>query len=252
MLSWDGSYLGEYPASAIVQKWYMGGVLYYGIVLRDEFIYVTIHRVKDLFPLIVNDLKEVFNLPRRPLHHIKFSGNMYILYPVPITSEGNLIWELPLNQLPHNHSLRSDPQFQKIVRKLFIFCDILSLPDTNETNIIIQRNQIPINNNETRSTIMKETIRDFHILPASVINRWFDEDIFMEDILCEMLHYQKNSEEYKNIRSLKSGTQRNIQSLNYESFLFDLRSRIESIIRKYDSNYIWYINFIIERICRYI
>lgn len=244
MLPWDGSYLGEYPTSAILQKWYMGGVLYYGILLNgDEFIYVTVHRVKDLFPLIVNDLKEVFDLPRRPLHHITFCGSIYILYPVPVTSDGQLVWEVPLNQLPNNHSLRSDPDFEDRVRKLFVFCELLSLPDSDETNIIIQSDYVPVNNNETKTTIVKELVRDFNILPASVIKRWFNEDIFIEYIVRDMLHYQKdkNPDDTSNSRSN-----------NFGVLLFDLRSRIETIIRKYDTNYIWYSNFIVDRVSRYI
>jgi hypothetical protein len=234
MLSWDGSFLGEYPLDAIVQRWYMNGVLYYGIALKDEFIYVTVHRVKDLFPLIVNDLKAVFDLPRRALHYIKFSGSIYILYPVPMTPEGDLIWEVPLNQISINHQLRSDPEFQDMVRKLFVFCDLLSLPDSDETNIIIQANQIPINNNETRTTIIKETLRDFNILPASVIKLWFaDENIFIERIVCDMLHYQ-------------------ITNNSFEILMFDLRAQIETIIRKYDRNYIWYTNFVADRVSRSI
>lgn len=235
---WDGSYLGEYPLSVIIQKWYMSGVLYYGIVLGGEFVYVTVHRVKDTFPLIVNELKGVFGLPMRRVHYVTFSGSIYVLYPVPVTSDGQLVWEVPLSQLPSNHGLRLDPDFQDSVRKLFVFCDLLSLPDSDETNIIIQSDQVPVNNNETKTTISKELVRDFNILPASVIKRWFDEpreDIFIEHIVRDMLHYQPS----------KSANE-------FEILLFDLRTRIESIIRKYDSNYVWYTNFIVDRVSRYI
>lgn len=237
MLKWDGSFLGEYPSSVILQKWYIGNVLYYGMILGNEFVYATVHRVKDTFALIVNDLKEVFGLSKRALHYITFSGSMYILYPVPMTSNGTLIWEVSLNQLPLNHSLRSNNDFKDEVRKLFVFCDLLSLSGSDETNIIIQSNLIAINNNDTKTTISKELVRDFSILSSSVIKRWFDENIFIEYIVRDMINYHKQY----------SG-----DSNEFEFMMFNLRSRIENIIQKYDGNYIWYTNFVMDRVSRYI
>jgi hypothetical protein len=114
----------------------------------------------------------------------------------------------------------------------------VALPDSDETHIIIQSNAVPINNNETRTTISKDTIRDFNILPASVIKRWFDDindPIVIESMVADMLNYEPSK-----------------SSNEFEILLFDLRRRIDTIIRKYDPNYVWYTNFIMDRVSRYI
>jgi len=268
MLPWDGSHLGNHPETRIMYEWRIEGTIYKSISLADGWsetfpggiIYCTTICVKDLFPCIVEDIKKLFDIPRRGIHRIIINGCEYILYYVPISTHGEIIWETPLNRLDNKHPLRVDPKFRREVQKVIAFCDILALCGTGESTIRIRpgadHQYIPITINEKTTSIMKNADYDYSILSKTLFSKWFGEKTCISDVVKEMVHYHSNHD----LARLEYSPERNIPitqsslgiSDNLTVLSVEMRGKIDNIIRKYDGNYIWYSNFIVDRMSRYL
>jgi len=251
-LQWDGSHLGSYW-KAITHKWTLEGIHYYGITLpigwSTEFpsgiIYCIAMKARDLFPCIVEDIKVIFGLPRCGIHRINIDHQEYIIYYVPISTSEAVIWETPLNRLDTKHGLRRNPEFRREVQKIIVFCDILALGRTGEPAIRIRLGSngayIPISMNETNTTITRAVDYDYSIVTKTLFSKWFGEETYMSDIVKEMVHYHVTPNTIKGIDPNNLGT-----------ISADIRNKVESVIKRYDANYIWYSNFIVDRMSRYL
>lgn len=243
-LKWDGSHLGSYW-KAITGKWTLDGIQYYRITLpagwseeyQSGIIYCLAIKAKDLFPCIVEEIKDIFGIPRCGIHRINIDYQEYFIYYVPISIDGNIIWETPLNRIDVKHPLRKNPEFRKNVQKIIMFSDILALGRTGEPAIKIRLGnngvRLPISTNETNTTIVNQTDYDYSIMSKTLFLRWFGEETCMSNIVKEMVNY---TEKVNNLAVLTA----------------EIRSKVEEVIRRYDSNYIWYSNFILDRMSRYL
>ena len=204
-------------------------------------IYCNLDPAKSLFPCIVEDIKEVFKIPRRGLFRININNIEYILYYVPISIKQEVIWETPLHKIPLKHPLRSNPRFKHDIRRIFIFCDILSLMRTSESTIRIRpgvdETFVPINVNEMGTTITKGDVYDYSVLTKMLFSRWFGEEISVNSVVKEMV---------EDITGIKYTCE------NLAQIAWEIRSRIDIIIRKYDRNLVWYSNFILDRLSRHL
>lgn len=256
-LKWDGSYLGSY-ISAFTHQWSVEGIKYYGITLPQGWseeipggiIYCTATCTKDVFPCIVEDIKSIFGLPRRGIHRITIDNREYLIYYVPISIKGQVIWETPLNRLDSKHVLRQDPIFRKEVQKIIAFCDILALSSTGEPSIRIRPGSngkfIPISVNESTTTISKGADYDYSILTKTLFSKWFGEEISISNIVKEMVNYKSA---YGPIKiPLIKGTESN----ELVVISSEMRNKVDEVIKKYDTNYIWYSYFIIDRMSRHL
>ena len=260
MLKWDGSHLGSYRG-VLTHIWMMDGIKYHGITLPDYnngIIYCTAVCTKDVFPCIVEDIKDIFGLTRRGIHRITIDNKEYILYYVPISSKGQVFWETPLNRLDSKHILRRNLEFKKEVRKIIAFCDILALSSTGEPSIRIRHGSegkyIPISVNESATTIVKFSTGsdyDYSILSKTLFSKWFGEEIsinhVVKDIItsCTLAWASPTS----NVPMIINP---DINANNLVIISSEIRNRIDEIIRKYDSSYIWYSYFIIDRMSRHL
>lgn len=257
-LQWNGDYLGEY-SGIITTKWTLKKIKYCGITLpqgwsKDNLlpggiIYCIFSRSKNMFPYIVEDIKTVFEINRRGIHRITIDKKEYILYYIPITLRGEVIWETPLNKIDSNHGLRKDDKFKVDVRRLVAFCDILALSNTAEYNIHIRpgtnESFIPINVNECSTTISRETEYDYSILTKSLFYTWFGEHISIGDVVKDIIYDQSLNNSF--------GIQiSQIDPDNIAIISAALRTKIDEIIKRWDANYIWYSSFIIDRMCRHL
>lgn len=245
-LKWDGSHLGSY-IGVITHKWVLEGIRYYGITLPVEWsdtvpsgiIYCIAIRSKNLFPCIVEDIKEVFGIPRCGIHRINVDMQEYVIYYVPISTSGKPVWETPLNRLDSKHILRKDQTFKRKVQKIIAFCDILSLYGTGEPSIRIRpgvnNTYYPISMNENITTIAKASDYDYSIVSKTLFLKWFGEETCIGDVVIELVNYQKDS------------TERTLAVICSE-----IRNRVDEIIKKYDPTYMWYSNFIVDRMSRYL
>jgi len=259
-LLWDGSHLGSHPGTRITYQWEVQGTMYTGIYLPEGWsetlpagsIYCVALYTKDLFPCIVDDIKKLFDIPRRGNHRITMSDREYIIYYVPISVRGEVIWETPLNRLDAKHALRSNPTFRRDVQRVIAFCDILALCGTGEPSIRIrpgvEGQYIPISINEKTTAILKGSDYDYSIISKTLFSKWFGEYTSINDVVKEMVHYQSGRHQ-ANVPMAQSpvGDFDNLVIISV-----GMRSKIDDIIRRYDGNYIWYSNFIVDRMSRHL
>lgn len=281
LLKWDGSHVGSY-IGAFTHQWSVEGIRYYGITLPQGWsehnnleeiaaldnkqativtespipggtIYCTATCTKDVFPCIVEDIKSIFGLPRRGIHRITIDNRDYLIYYVPISIKGQVIWETPLNRLDSKHVLRQDPVFRKEVQKIIAFCDILALSSTGEPSIRIRPGSngkfIPISVNESTTTITKGLAQaeyDYSILTKTLFSKWFGEEISISNIVKEMVNYKSLYGPIK-IPIIKGTESNDLVIISSQ-----MRSKVDEVIKKYDTNYIWYSYFIIDRMSRNI
>lgn len=213
-------------------------------------IYCTAQCTQDVFPCIVEDIKSIFGIPRRGVHRITIDRREYIIYYVPISMKGEVVWETPLSRLDSKHPLRKNAKFRKNVQRTIAFCDILSLSSTGEPAIRIRPGvdgeYIPISVNELNTSIMKGDTYDFSILTKTLFSKWFGEETSISDIVKEMMHYQII---HTKIPTIHTGTE---STDNLVLISTDIRNKINNVIKQYDRNYIWYSNFIVDRMSRHL
>jgi len=239
LLPWDSSYLDtdvRFTNAVIEQKWRCQGIEYSTIRVPAGLIYCIARAPRDNFPLMVEEMKTIFGVPKCGTHRIRIKGRHYLLYQVNISNDGRVIQETALHKLDRYHPLRSDPQFRRNVQRLLIFCEILSLTSTGEPNIRIRiasdGSYIPVATNEFDTTLNKEQGHDFNILKKGLFLSWFGEQTNMSDVAREMV----------NCRSVNDIT----------SICHDIRNRVSAIIGNYNSNYTWFASFICDRLSRYL
>lgn len=259
-LPWDGSHLGSHQGTRIAYQWELQGTMYTNIYLEEGWseklpagnVYCIAIYSKDLFPCIVEDIKKLFDIPKRGIHRITISNQEYILYYVPMSEKGELIWETPLNRLDVKHPLRSNPTFRRDVQRVIAFCDILALCGTGEPSIRIRPGVggqfVPISTNDKMTAILKDTGYDYSILSKTLFSRWFGENTSIDDVVKEMVHYQ--SERYQSNVPMAQSPGGDFDNLTIISV--GMRNKINEIIHHYDNNYIWYSNFIVDRMSRHL
>lgn len=287
-LKWDGSHIGSYW-KAITGKWTLEGIHYYRITLpigwSKEFpsgiIYCLAIKAKDLFPCIVEDIKDIFGIPRCGIHRINIDYQEYFIYYVPISTDNSLIWETPLNRLNSKHELRRDPEFRKEVQKIIMFSEILALEKTGEPSIRIRLGKnglrLPISMNESTTTITKALDYDYSIMSKTLFLKWFGEETSMSDTLKEMINGMSEPQPQfltnhqpdglpkfqvdipfgispRGTRDFLTipGAVKEINQNNLGIITAQIRSKIDTVIKRYDVNYIWYSNFILDRLSRYL
>lgn len=245
-LPWDGSHLGSYT-DAITERCVREGTTYYIISLPEGWnvnegerqlapgvIYCTAMCTKNVFACIVEELKPLFGLARRGIHRITIDNKEYILYYIPITVDGELIWETPLSRLDLKHPMRVDPLFRFEIQKIIAFCDLLALTNTNESYIIIRpgtnTSYVPINSNENNTSIIRQPQNDFSIISKVLFIRWFGEDTPLDSVVKDMVGY-----------SIKD---------NLTVAATKLRDQMNQVITKYDRALLWYGQFIFNRLSR--
>lgn len=241
-LRWDGEDLGSNQGIKILDEIKYRDTKYTRIYMPEGWsekigkgiICCVKVKVKDLFPCIVEEIKRVFGVTRRGTHRITIKAKEYIIYYVPISTEGDIIWEMPIRNLDKQH----ENNFRREVQKIIVFCEILALCGTSESKIKvryeIEGKYTMINVNGEKTSITKEVNYDYSIITKNLLSKWFGDDYTIREVLVEMI--KETGENTSNIGLLSTR----------------LRSKIDKIIMSYDRIYIWYSYFIIERVSRYL
>lgn len=236
-LRWDGSFLGTYPLSAVLVRWTLEDSTYYGIQLKEGILYTIAHRNKNILPCIVDELRPIFGLDRRGLHRIILGHDEYIIYYVPISGNNELIWETSLNRLNNKHHIKRDPEFRKSVQKVLAFCDLLLLMNTAETKIKLRPEKngglTPINFNDITNSVQRGN--SYSVIPGPLYNKWFGEETTIPDIILEMIGETHQSKQD-----------------NVGFITTDFTNKVQNVVTKYGDEYIWYVNFVIERLSKHL
>ena len=107
---------------------------------------------------------------------------------------------------------------------------------------------VPISTNDKMTAILKDTGYDYSILSKTLFSRWFGENTSIDDVVKEMVHYQ--SERYQSNVPMAQSPGGDFDNLTIISV--GMRNKINEIIHHYDNNYIWYSNFIVDRMSRHL
>ena len=93
---------------------------------------------------------------------------------------------------------------------------------------------IPISDNINSTSLSKSDSTGGIIITKILYDHWFKNHDMFIDTLALMLPIYIIGTEDSNI------------------YMADLRDKLEKIIRKHDSSYVWYVSFILERLCRHL
>ena len=245
-LPWNGSYLGAYTKDVILSKWIIEQTNYYSLILdynnETGIAYGMMSKLKNNFPLIVEDIKHIFGLQARGIHTLKIQNVMYILYYVPFDNN-TLLWETPLYKITINNDLMTQPLFLEHVRKMWIFCDILALKETKESSLRVRKYNYIIHTNDICTLLESESV-DYSILPKTIFNKWFGEHVSMNAVMNSMItNFSKENLLFSSLE--ERSTFKTLAEITN-----NIRTAVEAIILKHDKQYVWYIKFIIERISK--
>jgi hypothetical protein len=227
MMKWDGSHLGSYE-NIIKNEWKDEGIKYYELEILDNNIVCTGYILKNMLPCIVEDIKKIFGIYSRGFHLITINKKLYIIY--------KKCDDMSLKVIDNDNRLLND--IKSKIQKVILFSDIMYLESLNKSALIIRKlENIYVSTNINTKCIKEVTNHDGTTIPKLLFNRWFDEKTPFSKYIKEMISY--NKEKCEEDDRLCYNTSK-------------LRTKIDTIINKYDKNYIWYTDIILTRVIWYI
>lgn len=245
-LKWRGEMLPPISSDHIVKHWAIERVNYYGIVIpwRRKFgmVYAIGIRATDNFPCIIEELKSIFGLQLRGIARILVSQVSYLLYYLPISTQGQIIWEPSLRQYVKDRKVTTFPvdETTMAIRRIIVFSDLLALRKISESMIRLRPTvdqKIVFVSHNTASKSMTDTPIDTYqptsILTKSIYTRWFGESCSYPECVRQMI-----VERYP--------------GLDDPSLIQFLRTKIETAIRKYDPTKLWFSHHILSRVAQHL
>jgi hypothetical protein len=216
VLLWDSSDIGDIDLRAMdYQKKDTYNIVY--IWSGNNLIECRINKFKDYVPLIADDLKKLFIIPRIGKHKAIFKKSPCIL-----TRYSNL---KPLEEfLEENKGKTLPPSFRQEIKRLFAFRYLICLNCnfTNKIEVKVTKTDCyPVSSIETTFSLNPDS--EASRIPKNILKEWFE-----------------GSEEklYETCKEL----------IDNRDLTF-LRFRIEEIVRKYDhGRHISWVNAIYDRL----
>lgn len=251
-LSWDGSHLGSFD-SKIRELGPENHPQSYFLNLPNGSIQGTMRKLQDNLICIVEEIKELFHLRRQPFHLITLSGKLYVLYPIPSSQEITLD---KLSQLQLSKEIQD--QVRREVQRLICFWDFLLLSHPHDSSIHLQPNDLKIIGTNSHQLTKNHASMTYHnYISQKLLYAWFDEKITMTSVANEMVKslIEENQELLPpdqidpNLIEFESD---NLESNRIGIISHVMRTKLETIIKKYNHTYIWYASFVVNRICRYL
>ena len=231
MLKWNGDWLTD---GIIVKEWIMEARRFCVIettgsagATGDSFMFpAELNKLDDSLVVIIDELAPLFGLHKRGSHRIKIKDKPYVLYQVMIANN-NIVLETKLSSISIKDALRK--QYRDDIQKLVIFQNIINLNRIGDSHIIVRtsgdissvgavkflgcyQDKIDLNPKASHNHI--NISKTYH-------SKHFDEDKSVHDIIRIMIN---------------------------KDDIYDLRDDIEKIILRINKNYLWYANFLINRL----
>lgn len=225
MFTWDGTDISDIISECDIYEAKHNKIKYWVIHsipgLNGTYNEICIVKsTKTTIPCLVDELKDVFSLPKLGTHWCRINSKYYILIKPNKTPEGYIKEEITLNMIDIQTDL-----LRLQIQEVFAFRELLGVTCSFESSIIIREGKsgvYPISYNEPNMTI-----GDTKVIPGTVLDKWFG-DTTIDDVVQKLCRIN------------------NIDKL--AKILHELRGKIENIIEKVDRRSITYKNLIIDRI----
>lgn len=240
---WDGSDLGMIHASSIIGSGVSQlGDTYWVLDIGGHRAVCIVKRLKTTFPLVVDELKPIFGLPKLGTHRIMVGHQAYLLIRAPPMDprSNELTEDIPLDLIDEKTTLQGpsgtfrphdDTLFIHQVRELFAFRELLGVSSSYEKSIRVRvgsasttegARPYPISYIEATMVPHQEK----RMTPETVMKRWFRGQS-MDHVVAQLLDITERGE--------------------ISAKLANLRGRLEEVIRRVDAQSIWVSLYIIER-----
>lgn len=219
--TWDGSFLGVF---SIAPWWYTCRYMnrtYGFLALQDGWQTIHIVRSKNILPLIVDQIKPMFNLLKRGSHHLQINKVHYIIYFVPCNlTQDKALYEVPLSAVSTENIkyLMQDEIFTSFMRAIIIFCQMAHIVISNDKiwlRLVKYQDSFLI----LPMLCMENKIVPHTTIPVNMKKRWCN--YIPSDQL--MTYIVEDDSIINRIQILQ---------------------QVENIIRKIDINYLYLFNFI--------
>lgn len=229
---WDGSYLGSYSSDVIISTVKDRGINYILTNINNIYEYSTIIMTTNILPCIIDELKMIFNQPKLGTHMVRIDSKKYIMIRCISRSPMEVERILSLKEAITYYDLDENKEFNHNVRKAIALREILGLPCNISKSTIVRRikdkYEVLSYHDISHLELQKSAI------PNSYIKKWFRNDDLSNTI--------------KELLNLKGDESSN----EITRIIMRYRESIEKVIRRIDSDYIWILGYIINRISKYM
>jgi len=228
-LPWDGSFLGFYDDTSVVERI---GKNFFLLDLKSPFnhyrFYCTLLKGNDNFSILVDNLKNVFGLTRRGTHSIKINFLHYTLFYTPMIIVNNslhLIEEKKFSLLSKEVWCENESIIETIQQYLY-FHDFFGINCRGLSNITVIENNLTlvINTKPEKLTITTKK-KLYSPLKTTGIGLGINK------------YWLTNSDFY------------------YLSLLFnnqEIRKNLEEVIKKTDNKYFWLSDHIFGQMIKWL
>jgi len=249
---WDGGSV-QLPLEAVEREFKaVPGSTYWRVNLGNSIVYGLMKPYKDSTPLVVDELKRVFNLTATGSKKVVIGSTPYLLYRARTYEIGGKTFihvEPSLNDIaldrPWNYFQQALVPEQDVftvcrplIREFYAFRDLLGLTPNNNS-IFKLRSTWRIKDGRYRGDFHPHpiTMQDTNInplrkkntsLPLAVLSQWFD-DITVSDVVSSMTGFGKEGDKI------------------HERIAY-YRSECEKVIMRIDRSLIWISGVICERL----
>lgn len=229
-LFWDGSDLGKFDRSCILESTYgLGGTDNFFKLKLDKIVFWCIlQKFREHFPLIVDECQEIFGLPKRKYHLITIEKLLYIAYKVPM-EDNKPVWETPIKYIDKADLDEFD--ISEEMKRIIAVANILTCVRLSDINIRMRKaddGYILVNYYTGTSCLSKNTPYDYFCL-SKKNNKWFKNHTIDEYVQSTF----------------------NPDGLNLIELMEYYRQKLKNCIYRVDMRYEWIIPYILDRLIRH-
>lgn len=241
MLPWNGSFLGYITKAQILDIAKFSGEVYWRLHVKDSLtstdttIVCRARGAQNTFPCIIDQLKELCNIPKIGTHWVRLGKRIIILSRVDSNAEFDVLVYNKLSQFDKSIY----PKFADSVKKIFAFKEVFGVKYATLNSVKLVQNSLNSKSKEDGES--KEfceweplSVKDTHfnlskaIIKQQMLKLWFGGNL------------QNVVNEIHNLLG--------INKQNYTKKIHILRSEIEKIIKLVDKEAISLSTSLLERI----
>ena len=234
-IDWSGSHLGSLRPNELIEidQVKIGRTLRFAeLNIRGKKINCFIKPIDSLLPVIFDEFKPVFALPKIGCHTFRHSGKLHLAY------RPHQLGDSTLDMCPEELM----PYIENQVRLTLAFREAFGITDTFEKSIILRYNSL-LDVEEIPSVIsflepgtVCGDMRGYNrVIPERLIDKWFERDIDdtrLDNIITRQL-FTFNMEE---------------PSATFAYY----RPLLEEVVNRIDNSMITYVDLFLDRINNYI